>query len=74
MEDDREHRPERVPAPPGPEPVPDPPRLEQVPASPLPERTPASPLRNAAKAIGCMILVGLVLGIAVLVGVFDVLF
>ena len=41
---------------------------------PTPERQTGSAMKSAAKAIGCLVLAGLVLAIALLVGVFDLFF
>ncbi|HUG40330.1 MAG TPA: hypothetical protein VMM12_07590 [Longimicrobiales bacterium] len=46
-----------------------------APAGALPEReSPGSRLQNAAKAIGCVVLALIVLAVALVIGVFDVLF
>lgn len=46
------------------------------PAAPVPERQTGagSRLKSAGKAIGCLVLALILLGIAIVVGVFDVLF
>lgn len=41
---------------------------------PSPERQTGAAMKSAAKAIGCLVLAMIVLGIALLVGVFDLVF